>query len=896
MSTCPPADTLSRLIAGEVADVELESLEDHLQSCASCRDLLDEMTSAAGVSPLLDPENSDRRVGRSNQPKTKLSDDSDSLLASVEAVVQRLKESGPNGEQPTHAHRSSDTSEEDTLEATATFGAMSEILNYRILQEVGSGVSGQLFRAYDTQLGRDVALKVLHPSLVKKSAARQRLQREAKAMAALNHENIVTLHDFVTLPDMPPFLVLEFVDGGSLEKKIQDNGPMHPRIAAKLVASVASALHAAHEAGVIHRDVKSSNILLDHRLNPRVTDFGLARSLDSDSRLTKEGMIAGTPAYMSPEQITDPSDVDAISDTYSLGVVLYEALTGVLPFRGTSRMTLSQVLQNDPLPLRQLNDRIPIDLETICLKAMAKDPASRYPSSLALQEDLERFIDNRPVLARRVGWLPKTIKWCQRNPSVAALWSAVAATFILATAISLTAAVRLSMANHRVRQSENDARQSMIVAGRQRDASLQTLRRLLVDVPRTARQTEDITEIEKLVSQIALDGLSQVAESAEDSQVLDLHTARGHFQLGATYWWVDELEKSQQHLESALRILQNSEADSGNSIERNLLLAETHLYLGYLLEQLQIPEDAVNHVHTAFDFCDLAIAEQPTHYRAGILKAKSLTWLAEQDNLQRRSEDGLQLAQQAELLLEDLAVNHPDSAELDWEIQDNEDLIAELQASAELQRMSQRALESELSEMLSDADQASADDSDHRIYDSLSRAHELASELTARGEGMSERNYREITLRLADAARFLGYPDEALMHYESLLESGTDVSSVSDAPEDLEDSEDLTLRIGAAVSRNIAEMIEGDDPRIRALVREVSNISQRTARQRLDLIDLLILQSYNADLSPRALEKIAKRVRNEFALLVAMPEFKRLSHWRGWKEQIEEELESLQSS
>jgi serine/threonine protein kinase len=195
-----------------------------------------------------------------------------------------------------------------------------------------------------------------------------------------------------------------------------------PRKAAELVASIADALQCAHDVGVIHRDIKPANIMLDQRELPRLMDFGLARRESGDATMTIDGQILGTPAYMSPEQARGESrSVDRRSDVYSLGVILFQSLTGELPYRGTTRMLLHQVLNEEPPRPRSLSDHVPRDLETICLKAMAKDPSRRYATARDMADDLRRFLRDEPIQARPVGRLERAWRWYRRNAVVACL-------------------------------------------------------------------------------------------------------------------------------------------------------------------------------------------------------------------------------------------------------------------------------------------------------------------------------------------------------------------------------------------------------------------------------------------------------------------------------------------
>ena len=265
---------------------------------------------------------------------------------------------------------------------------------------------GVVLRAHDEVLGRVVALKVLR-SQDCEPKARARLVHEAQVVAKLRHDNVVTLHAVVNPPDDAPFLVMEYVEGGSLAALIKSQGRLDPRRAATIVAEAADGLETAHAAGLIHRDIKPSNILVDAVSGrAKITDFGLARWTEQSSGLTQDSAIAGTPTHMSPEQARGGKELDRRCDVYSLGVTLYEALAGTVPFHGAPDMVFQQVLTEEPLPVRRLNDSVPRDLETICMKAMAKEPGRRYQTAHELAED-------SPLAARRAD--PRPASWAIRT-------------------------------------------------------------------------------------------------------------------------------------------------------------------------------------------------------------------------------------------------------------------------------------------------------------------------------------------------------------------------------------------------------------------------------------------------------------------------------------------------
>jgi serine/threonine protein kinase len=271
------------------------------------------------------------------------------------------------------------------LETDATApekGSLQKLGRFELTGVLGHGAFGTVYKARDPELDRSVAVKVPRAGNLAGPQELDRFLREARSAAQLRHPSIVTVHE-VGQRDGLPYLVSDFVAGVTLADQISARRPSF-REAAVLVAAVADALQYAHEQGVVHRDIKPSNIMIGADGRPCVMDFGLAKREAGEITMTVEGQVLGTPAYMSPEQAQGEAHrVDGRSDVYSLGVVLYQLLTGELPFRGTQRMLLHQVLHDEPRPPRSLNDRIPRDLDTVCLKAMAKEPpgATRRPES-----------------------------------------------------------------------------------------------------------------------------------------------------------------------------------------------------------------------------------------------------------------------------------------------------------------------------------------------------------------------------------------------------------------------------------------------------------------------------------------------------------------------------------
>ncbi len=299
--------------------------------------------------------------------------------------------------------------------------------DYELLEEIGRGGMGVIFRARQISLNRIVALKVI---LLGQFATRndiQRFQAEAESAAALRHQGIVPVYAFGEYVGNP-FFSMEFIEGPTLSE-LAASQPIPNRDAAKILESLADAVNYAHLKGVIHRDLKPGNILINDQGNPIITDFGLAKRTDTDPNLTGAGQIIGTPNYMSPEQASGLSHLtDTRSDIYALGAILYTILAGKPPFDSENMVqTLKLVNTTSPAPLTRLNRGIDRDLEIITLKCLEKNPTKRYQNATELKSDLRRYLNNEPILAAPVGIPTRVLLWCNRNPALAVLSSLLAA-------------------------------------------------------------------------------------------------------------------------------------------------------------------------------------------------------------------------------------------------------------------------------------------------------------------------------------------------------------------------------------------------------------------------------------------------------------------------------------
>ena len=333
--------------------------------------------------------------------------------------------------------------------------------DYELLNEIARGGMGVVWRARQRRLNRVVALKLLRESSLPGESGARRFRIEAEAAAALRHPHIVHVYE-VGETGGRWFLSMELL-AGSLAEKLRA-GHLSPREAAGLLAKIARAVQHAHDRGILHRDLKPANILLDEAGEPRVSDFGLARLEARPDDLTVSGAALGTPAYMSPEQAAGKHrEITTLSDVHGLGTILYEALTGRLPFRGESQLAvLRRVTEEEPARPSAGTPGIDRDLDTICLRCLQKEPARRYPSALALAEDLDRWARGEPIMARRAGTVERLWKWARRRPAAAALW--IVAVLVLAGGIAGAALYTVRLERERAAALHRVSRQHVQTA------------------------------------------------------------------------------------------------------------------------------------------------------------------------------------------------------------------------------------------------------------------------------------------------------------------------------------------------------------------------------------------------------------------------------------------------
>ena len=541
-TSCPTSDTLAQLLDGTIEDAKV--LEDHLKSCSQCQSRLDELSQSEVLSPF-------RKSGR--------------------------------------LHVGSKYSYLDVPLRANDLGSINE---FRVQAEIGRGGVGVVFKAYDPSVERYVAVKVLtHDGSFRSEA---RFERESKAAGKLRNDHLVSVHSIGRTKDDRPYLVMPLIEGPTLKAYLKRQLP-GSRESASIIRQIALGLDAVHAAGLVHRDVKSANILMDQDDNrAKLTDFGLARAEITEETLTQADVLCGTPEYMSPEQAGGTDSVSAASDIYSLGITLYECLTGTTPFQGQPLQVLEQHRQTEPIRPSRLNPSVPRDLENICQMAMAKHPERRYQSSRAFADDLQRFLDGRPVVARETTRLERLRMWCGRNRGVAALTATSLALLLVLAIGSSTAAWQLNLSNKSISREKQKATAAEELALKDRAAAIDSLATLVDSLyDELTNDAATIKTREKIVT-AAINGLRSITE-VEGDRKADRTTFLAYLRIAD----LASLRGANQEAESSY--------DKAIELGRNLLT--------------QQPEDAASKRELA-----LAMSKLGSHYfKLGNAKAAELS-------------------------------------------------------------------------------------------------------------------------------------------------------------------------------------------------------------------------------------------------------------------------------
>ena len=434
MTACPSRDLIVELLDERLQGPELAEIVAHIEECPRCQTHLEDLTRAAGrITTLRDVAAEAELAGDAADPTAH----AESCPAADADGTSRIEGAGADPEptirsasrftdqvQPTDPDRNNRRLAWGNGSVSADRSGLRhdfpEVPGYEIIQRLGEGGMGVVYKARQVGLNRPVALKMIRGGSQARAGHFRRFATEAEAVARLRHANILQIYDIGEARGLP-YVALELLEGGRLDDRVAGT-PQPAGSAAELLATLARAVQTAHEAGIIHRDLKPANVLFTSDGVPKITDFGLAKRIDSNDHQTESGQIMGSPSYMAPEQARGHSrGIGAAADVYALGAILYEMLTGRPPFKGETPMeTVRQVVDDEPVPPSRLVPRLQRDLETICLKCLHKEPARRYATAQALADDLGHYLRGEPILARRTPAWERVAKWARRRPTAAA--------------------------------------------------------------------------------------------------------------------------------------------------------------------------------------------------------------------------------------------------------------------------------------------------------------------------------------------------------------------------------------------------------------------------------------------------------------------------------------------
>lgn len=447
---------------------------------------------------------------------------------------------------------------------------------------------GVVYKARQRKLNRIVALKMILAGQFADQGDIDRFYAEAEAAAHLRHPNIVGIHE-VGECEGQHFFSMEYIEGQSLGDLVREH-PLAPRAAAKFVKTVSEAMHYAHEEGVLHRDLKPSNVLVDGNDVPLVTDFGLAKRTAEQSQRTAAGTVLGTPSYMPPEQATGKLDqISARSDVYSIGAILYELITGKPPFGAANPWeTIKQVISTEPVSPRMLNDTVPVDLETICLKCLQKDQARRYQSAQLLADELQRFLAGEPILARPIGILERSVRWCYRNP-----WPTAALGVLLLGVIGTSVGfVFARQAQAAAETAELEALDAKDKAVKSRDQLLATINELFTawgDV--TLLNEPGFEEVRAKLLATASKMYKQMGDQLGEDPKIQHELGVSYFRLGRMMFHLRSLANARESLEAGLKIQRALHAAQPQDEVRLHALGESLNLLGNILEVMEADDE-----------------------------------------------------------------------------------------------------------------------------------------------------------------------------------------------------------------------------------------------------------------------------------------------------------------
>ena len=434
---------------------------------------------------------------------------------------------------------------------------------FRILGVLGRGGMGVVYRAQQIGLGRVVALKMILAGAHAREKDLERFRAEAQAVARFQHPNIVQVFE-VGEADGLPYFALEYVPGGTLSGKLKHE-PQTPTFAAETVEALARAMQYAHARQIVHRDLKPANILVSEDGAPKITDFGLAKRLEDDSGQTQAGTVLGTPSYMAPEQASGDADkVGPAADVYALGAILYDCLTGRPPFAGTSVMeTLDMVRRVEPVPPTQLAGKLPRDIETICLKCLQKEPGKRYATAGELADDLRRFLDGKPILARPVGPVERAWRWAKRNPWVAGLGTAVAVLVLGTAIVTSVLSWQLSVEKRAAEVARDNERDRTVRQAEQKGEALIALRVVAFRVDDLLRNNVKFVALRRDIFDRLLASLDKIRDKTLADPLDDRTEAVAYTRIGEIYFRAGRMADAAEWLGKAYALSEAQSKDPG---------------------------------------------------------------------------------------------------------------------------------------------------------------------------------------------------------------------------------------------------------------------------------------------------------------------------------------------
>jgi tetratricopeptide (TPR) repeat protein len=598
-----------------------------------------------------------------NTPPDALSSDDRAELERAQACLRLLEDVFP---------RSSVTLRNGKDVAT-TVSAIPDFLGrFEICRELGRGGFGIVYLAYDPQLNREVALKVPHAHALADPEMRARFQREAQAAAGLDHANLVSVFE-TGEANQVTYIALAYCPGVSLADWLRQRAEAVPqRDAAALIATLAAAVHYAHERGIVHRDLKPANVLLQNAgeqagrmplssFVPKVADFGLAKDLDDQAAQTHTGTIAGTPCYMAPEQAGARGlAIGPATDVYALGAILYELLTGRAPFQGESILdTLHQVRFVEPIPPGRLRSGLSRDLETICLKCIEKEPAKRYASAAALADDLQRFLANKPIVARPVGPAGRLARWCRRNPAVAGLAAALLIAFVGGFAGIAWEWQRAEDNAVRATNTAEDLKiehKKVVEQWERAEQHLGKARDLVDRLTALAYDISDHPGLDQTGRKILLEAMAFHEEFLKEKgtdPTVRLGTARSFGRVGDIYHTLQQWEQAEKAVNTKIKMVDALNDEIPGKVTYRFELAHALRSLGHILRDQGKNQDA----RKAYDRAiaiekklheeDLSIAGRRIALASSLLNSVNVLPASESEEIERRRTWAVRLQEEA---------------------------------------------------------------------------------------------------------------------------------------------------------------------------------------------------------------------------------------------------------